>query len=235
MANRQNAEEVKSTGSKFFGTGGGWTSNNEAVAGMGPAASIEDPEMKKPIRLGEVFPDKTVEYVKGTARRTAARLGFSDEEKEDFEQNIFLCLLKKMKKYDSSRSSLETYLHTCVDGYAKDYVTKLRCPQKIRKTLIVLDGPVGEGRSLPEGEADTGTMLDFVADPNPNGQALADMRSDVKNVLARLDDLSRLICEMIMSGKELKEIYPALGISKTRFYGVVFPKVQVVFKRLLES
>lgn len=223
----------RATEVKKFGTGKSCASKNAGVAGMGPAAANEDKTMNQEIKIGDVFPQKTIEYVNGTVHRTAARYGFDAHEEDDFRQNIFLALLKKMKNFDPTKGcSLETYLHMVVDGYAKDYVTKLRCPQKIVRTVLVLDAPVGEG---DVGEGERSTMLDFVADERPNGQDLADQRADVKNVLARLDDQSRKICLMIMAGKELKEIYPALGISKTRFYARVFPDLQKVFKQLLES
>ena len=78
-------------------------------------------------------------------------------------------------------------------------------------------------------------MIETIPDETLSGQELSDIRHDVQSVLARLDDLPRRICELLMAGVEKRELPKRLGISKTRFYGVVFPQLQAEFKGLIES
>ena len=114
-------------------------------------------------------------------------------------------------------------------------MTKLRCPKKVLRTLVILDEPMVDCDVWTGEEDDQGTRLDNIADERMNGQTLADIRSDIKNVIARLDDVSRKICILLMQGVKKHELPRRVGISKTRFYGVVFPKLQAEFKSLLDS
>ncbi len=215
-----------------FGTKAGRASKKTATGGMNPSVQNKDSTMTTTIKLEDVFPEKTITYINKTVERTSVRMGFDAHEREDFRQNIYQMLLRKLPKYDSSRQcSLNTYLHLCIDGYVKDYITKLRRPQKIRRTLIVLDAPIHAEVSSSEGKGEELPLIDTVADPAPNAQMIADLRADVRYVLSRLDPVARRICELIMAGKARPEIYPKLGISKTRFYGMVFPQVKVLFKK----
>lgn len=188
---------------------------------------------KQSIRLEDKFPAVTIQYVNSKVRKMSIIYGFTKHEADDFRQNLYLALIKSLERFDPKRGAkLETYLHMCANGYAKDYISKLRRPQKIVRTLIVLDAPVR--RRAVDGDEEI-PMVETIADETLTGQELADIRHDVKDVLARLDELPRKVCELIMDGVEKHEIPERLGISKTRFYGVVFPKLQADFKGLLDS
>ena len=188
---------------------------------------------KQTIRLEDKFPAVTIKYINSKVRKMSIIYGFKSHETEDFRQSLYLKLVKALENFDTNRGAkLETYLHCCVDNFAKDYISKLRRPQKIVRTLIVLDAPVR--RRAVDGDEEI-PMVETIADETLTGQELADIRHDVKIVLDHLDDLPRRICGLLMEGVEKHEIPKRLGISKTRFYGVVFPKLQADFKGLLES
>ncbi len=185
------------------------------------------------IRLEDMFPAVTIKYVNSKVRKMTVIYGFTPHEAEDFCQSLYLRLVKARAKFDPKRGAkLETYLHLCVDSFAKDYITKLRRPQKIVRTVFVLDAPV---RSSSVDGMEEIPMVETVADETMSGQELSDIRSDVMSVLARLDELSRRICELLMQGVEKNEIPKRVGISRTRFYGTVFPRLQAEFKGLLDS
>ncbi len=190
--------------------------------------------MKKPeVRLEDTFPAVTIKYVNSKVRKMTIIYGFTPHEAEDFRQSMYLKLVKALDQFDPKRGAkLETFLHCCVDNFAKDYITKLRRPQKIVRTVFVLDAPVR--RRSVDGEEEI-PMIETIPDESMPGQMLSDIRSDVRSVLARLDDLPRRICEMLMAGVEKRELPKRLGISKTRFYGVVFPQLKAQLKDLLES
>ncbi|MBQ0032983.1 MAG: hypothetical protein KBT68_09320 [bacterium] len=193
--------------------------------------------MNKPaIKLEDVFSKNIIHYVNSKVRKTSLSCGFSIQEAEDFRQNLYLALLKAKDKFDPKRGTkMDSYLHLAINGYTKDYVTKLRCPKKVLRTLVILDEPMVDCDVWTGEEDDQGTRLDNIADERMNGQTLADIRSDIKNVIARLDDVSRKICILLMQGVKKHELPRRVGISKTRFYGVVFPKLQAEFKSLLDS
>ena len=185
------------------------------------------------IRLEDMFPAVTIKYVNSKVRKMTVIYGFTPHEAEDFRQSLFLRLIKSRDKFDPKRGAkLETFLHCCVDNFAKDYITKLRRPQKIVRTVLVLDAPVR--RNSIDGDEEV-PMIETIPDETLSGQELSDIRHDVQSVLARLDELPRRMCELLMAGVEKRELPKRLGISKTRFYGVVFPRLQSEFKGLIES
>lgn len=190
--------------------------------------------MQKPeIKLEDTFPAHTIKYVNTKVRKMSIIYGFTPHEAEDFRQSLYLKLVKAIDQFDPKRGAkLATFLHCCVDNYAKDYITKLRRPQKIVRTVFVLDAPVR--RCSVDGEEEV-PMIETIPDETLSGQELSDIRHDVQSVLARLDDLPRRICELLMAGVEKRDIPKRLGISRTRFYAVVFPQLQAEFKGLIES
>ncbi len=187
---------------------------------------------------GTSIPEKTMAYIRLVAGRTAARFGFDEHEKEDFRQNLCLAVLRKIGKFDPKRGcALETYLHMCVDGYAKDYLSKLRRPQKVARVLVTLDAPLScRGASGDDDGGDApACLVDTVADATAGVDEALDVLLDVPGLLRWLDGVNLRIARLLMDGRLPKDIHVELGIPKTSFYKKVYPGFIRVCRRYLEG
>src|SRR5882762_9089245 len=84
----------------------------------------------------------------GAVYRFALQMSGKTEIAEEVTQDVFMVVIRAAQPYDSKRGSVHAFLY----GSARNFV--LRCLDRERRYITVLDDPASEHSDRPSGERD---------------------------------------------------------------------------------
>lgn len=160
---------------------------------------------------------KRIEY---RAKRLAIQFGLSDEERDDYAQDMAVEVLVAIKRHDLSQSTFKTFVNRVLDMFVRNAVRT-----EINRRKRECDNPI---------------PLDHIADGltpvinDPRQGELSeveqlDMKMDFEEIISKMPRHLRRICNHL---KEYSVVETAkmLGINRTAFYRHI-DEIQEYFRR----
>jgi len=148
--------------------------------------------------------------LKRVAGCLAKRLGLTRQDREDFEQELALCLWRKKEEYDPdhvSGSGYETYITNCIENKALDIQKEyFRDPRNSECS------PAGEA-SETVGLPGNGSMNSV--------EKRAILRADLSSAIENLSPDQKQLVGLLASGKSIAEIARESGLTYVTMYSRV--------------
>ena len=159
----------------------------------------------------------TIHYA---VNRLIGRFGFTENDREDLEQELALNLLVALKDYNSERAKRSTFIKDCIENRIFNLVRdRRRIRRDPRRVSRIGDGEDDEASSVP-----ASSLVDLQA---ASEQDRADLRMDLSAVIGALTPRLQEMCAL------LPDISPyavsrQLGVSKQSVYRDV-EKIRAAF------
>lgn len=150
--------------------------------------------------------EKTVRYLADTI---VGRYGFTENDREDVEQDLRADLLKYAATYKPEHASWPTYAVRVLNGAACDLITTRMAKKRQR-----VDQPIGEGDQQDDQHGDGQAWVDPSA---TRIQRHHELRLDVGAVMAGLCEVDRRIASLLMH-ETPSETARILGVKRHVIY-----------------
>lgn len=192
--------------------------------------------MKKNHTDVNALPAITTKYIINKAVTTSRCTGLSFQDEDDLKQTLFLAAIRARENYDPSRNaSLETLLHTVVDRALLHFLRDRRRCKRLNVVCVLDANECDAGFELGDDEENNETMAERIPDETGSGIPETDLRMDVAEGLKRLDPTARRVCELVMSGKSLRQAGMELGIPAWTLNRKIVPAIAAQLKGFLAS
>lgn len=204
----------------------------KAANGLGACLTIKLPKFSFYYFDGEL-PSKTKRYAKNKAHQTALKYNLGKADEEDLLQEIYRSLYNRAQDFDETRgASLETFLHLCVDGAARDFIRGLG-RMKNKKLHLVLDIPLDKfSDDDPDSKGEC--LIDRVpSEAADRAWKVAELKNDVDAVIGRLDPDLRRVCTLLKAGYSISAVAKALGCDRQIVRRHILPKLKEAFAEFL--
>lgn len=142
------------------------------------------------------------------AKRLAIQLGLSDQDREDYFQEMIAEVLSAFKKFDECKSSRKTFINRVLDRFVKNAI-RTEMTRRRRTFDNALPLSVVEEIAIPA-----------VNDPHVdemNEIERLDLRMDIQKIMSCMPQRLTQICELI-TDHSVSEIANKLGIHRTSIY-----------------
>jgi RNA polymerase sigma factor (sigma-70 family) len=157
--------------------------------------------------------------------------GINASDVDDVKQELWLHVLSSIQKYDGDKASAFTFIRQIIDRRANNILRDLLREKRSRKREEysleegVLDG---DGRATFRKNTISSTKGSLYP-PRLNEYELVELSSDVADVIARLPEEQRKICQLLKTGTVARAA-KILGIPRTSVH-VQINKIRTVFER----
>jgi RNA polymerase sigma-70 factor (ECF subfamily) len=140
--------------------------------------------------------------IRRKARLLVGRAGFTEQDRQDLEQELVLRLLQSLDLFDPEQGHSNVFATTVIERAVGTILRKRRAKKRDARV-----------RSLDRGQSKDDKSPEPV-DPRPSGQEAFDLASDLADVLARLPDDLRALAERLKSSS-LSRVAEDLGVPRT--------------------
>ena len=166
--------------------------------------------------------DYAIQLIKHKARQLVGRAGYTNDEREDIEQDLTLDLLRRLSKFDPSRASRNTFIARVVEHGVARLIERRKAPMRdYRRCTSSLNDRIedDEGKSVERGDLiDQDTYLESTGQPAvPLADRVA-LRVDLDRVLPTLTPELRDLWERRAEGQTFTEISRETGIPRGTLY-----------------
>jgi RNA polymerase sigma factor (sigma-70 family) len=159
-------------------------------------------------------------YVRRKAQQMSRRPGFTDADREDLAQELFLLLLRRRAAFDPAKAHAHAFTATVVERGAASLLRDRRAEKRDARRVTSLHQFVDtDGGGRVEIAAAVGRReYDARRGQYPRGEEeLAQLASDLADVLATLPPDLRHLAEQLQT-KSLAEVARAQGVQRTTLY-----------------
>lgn len=141
--------------------------------------------------------------------RLIGRLGFTEDDRDDLQQDLALYLIQGLKHFDPSRARRSTFITRCIEHRIADIIRhRHRARRDTRRSFRFSTDDDGEAQISATALADTASDRE---------RERADIRIDVSSVIATLPARLVTICELLPTHSPFA-ISRKLGVSKQSVY-----------------
>ncbi|MGB4273904.1 MAG: sigma-70 family RNA polymerase sigma factor [Bacillota bacterium] len=155
--------------------------------------------------------------IQAKARQLCRRRGFGPSEQEDIEQELWLMVLEKAKRFDPARARLETFLDRVVSqGVAMLLRSRNRRKRGHGISPLSLENdytPPGEGLKPLSDTVSREDVARRLGTQSEDPIARLDQTEAIESVLARMPERLRDICLRLMTST-LASVARQLGVSR---------------------
>ena len=152
--------------------------------------------------------DYVLERIDYRARRLAIQFGLSDEERDDYAQDMVVEVLTAIKKHDPSQSTHKTFINRVLDMFLKNAIrTEIHQRRRECNNPIPLDN-VSEGFTPVVNDPRHGELSEVDQ---------LDMKMDFEEILSRMPQQLQCICNLLKD-YSVAETAKKLGINRTAIY-----------------
>jgi RNA polymerase sigma-70 factor (ECF subfamily) len=159
--------------------------------------------------------------VRHKAHQLLGRVGFTEADRADLQQELMIELLRKMKYYDPARGKKTTFMERVLKNHVTTIIrTRIAGSRSWHRCLTSLDEPLSA-----DATDDASTHLDQISYTDLVGREgigtveheMHPLRIDIARVLDRLPENLRLICERL---KEISvaELAREMGVPRSTIY-----------------
>ena len=162
--------------------------------------------------------DYAIRLIRHRARRLVATAGFAPGDIEDIQQDLIVDLLERLPKFDPAKATHKTFVARVIDRKVAKLIrhrnSQKRDPRREACSLneCIDDGEGGSVeriQTIAAEEADRGLGRQARSD-----QETAELSLDVEEVLNRLPDNLRRLCELLKTGS-IADAARAMGVPRT--------------------
>ncbi len=161
--------------------------------------------------------ETTIHYA---VNRVIGRFGFTENDREDLQQELALNLLVALKDYDPERAKRSTFIKDCIENrifnLVRDRRRIRRDPRRVSR--------IGEGEDSDTASVPASSLIDQKAATEQDG---ADLRMDLAGVIAALTPQQRGMCALLPDLSPYA-VSRHLGVSKQSVYRDV-EKIRAAF------
>jgi RNA polymerase sigma-70 factor (ECF subfamily) len=176
--------------------------------------------------------DYAIRLIRHRARRLVATAGFAAQDIEDIRQDLIVDLLERLPKFDPAKATCNTFVARIIDRKVAKLIRDRNCEKRDpRREECSLNECIddGEGGSVERIQ----TIAADEADRRLGRQARSDQETaelalDVEEVLKRLPDNLRRLCELLKTGS-IADAARAMGVPRTTLHDHV-KKLREVFE-----
>lgn len=159
----------------------------------------------------------------GIAAKNLVRdLGLPADDIEDIKQELRMDLLSRLNAYDSTRSSLHTFITLLVRNKTENLRESFRAKKRdVWKTGPSLDEDLDLGDGYPGSRLDqlSSDEYDWVMYGKANSaQARLELSIDLQSFMSTLDPHHLHICQLIKREPNMTAVARALGMSRSTLY-----------------
>lgn len=165
--------------------------------------------------------DYAIRHIRHRVRQLARTEGFAAQDIEDIRQDLIVDLLKRLPKFDPSKATCNMFVARIIDrkvaALIRDRNCEKRNPRREECSLneCVDDGKGGSVERIQTIAADeTDRWLGRQA---RSDQETAELALDVEEVLKRLPDNLRRLCEFLKTGS-IADAARAMGVPRTTLH-----------------
>lgn len=133
--------------------------------------------------------DFASELVRRKARQLTRLTSLGRQDREDLEQELFLCLLRKLELFDDQRGDLGAYLTAIIERCALNFLRNQRAAKRnaVRVSSLSVHVDAGEGEPAPFASVIPDSAHDFrLTRDRLSDEELVSLAIDIEEVLARL-------------------------------------------------
>ena len=166
--------------------------------------------------------DYAVQLIRRKARQLVGRTGFTEDDREDIEQDLTVDVLYRLPKFDSTRASLHTFIARVVEhGVARLIEHReapmrdhRRCTCSLNDWVESEDGGGVERSDLMDQDA----YFASIGQPTISVADRAVARADLQRVFAILPPELRELWTHLADGQTITEIAHATGLPRGTLY-----------------
>jgi len=166
--------------------------------------------------------DYAVQLIKHKARQLVGRAGYTEDDRPDIEGDLTLDLLRRLRKFDPSRASRNTFIARVVEHGVARLIERREAPMRDhRRCTASLNDRIedDEGKSVERGELiDQDTYLESIGQPAMPVADHVALRIDRERVLATLTPELRDLLERRVDGQTITEISRETSIPRGTLY-----------------
>lgn len=168
------------------------------------------------------LPDDILKHVRIAAANLAAAYGVPECDVDDFVQRICLRVADAAAAFDPGRNvKYATFARRAVDFAVRDIERELARRRRLAPETVSLDAPLSPDSAECAGDAI----------PAPADELEARMLEiDIRIVLDLLPARERRAAELLLEGRNTREIPVLLGIARSTFMADVLPAVRRAFR-----
>ena len=162
--------------------------------------------------------DYAIRLIRHRARRLVVTAGFSPDDIEDIQQDLVLDLLQRLPKFDATKAAHKTFVARVIDRKVAKLIrhrnSQMRDPRREECSLNeCIDD--GEGGSVERIQTIAAAEADRrLGRQERSDQETAELALDVEEVLKRLPDNLRRLCELLKTGS-ISDAARAMGVPRT--------------------
>ncbi len=160
----------------------------------------------------------TTGFIRKKVRQLIGRAGFTRSDVESLKQELYLKLLKHFPAFDPEQSHPNAFITTILERFIANLLRDRRAEKRDHRLICSLNVTIGceDGRQVEISET--------VTDREDNArrcrtsrspQDEAELRMDVAELLGKLADESRNVCQRLMAGDSVSQIARDIGIPRT--------------------
>ncbi len=165
------------------------TFDRRAVAHDREALPSDPRQQISKLSAKQLIDEYVLERIAFRLRRLAKQFNLTEDEQEDYRQDMVVELLSAFERFDPGKAKRETFVNRVLDKLVK-YATRTRCTHRRR----ACDSPIGfegiaPGYQLVVNDTCAGEL---------DEQGRRELRLDVKVVMARMPERLRGVCRLLM-------------------------------------
>jgi RNA polymerase sigma-70 factor (ECF subfamily) len=165
--------------------------------------------------------DYAIRHIRHRARQLARTEGFAAQDIEDIRQDLIVDLLERLPKFDPTKATLNTFAVRVVEGKIRKLLRDHNCEKRDpRREECSLNECVddGEGGSVERIQTIAADETDrWLGRQARSDQETAELALDVEEVLKRLPDNLRRLCEFLKTGS-IADAARAMGVPRTTLH-----------------
>lgn len=152
------------------------------------------------------------------ARQIIGKAGFTKDDVDDIEQEMTLELLERLPKFDPAKSAHKTFVARIIDRKVANLIRDRNCEKRDpRREEYSLNECIddSEGGSVERIQTIAAEEADRrLGRQERSDQETAELALDVEEVLKRLPDNLRRLCELLKTGS-IADAARAMGVPRT--------------------
>lgn len=165
---------------------------------------------------------KIGKYAKGLihkkAKQLIGRVGFTQSDLEDIQQDLYVKLLKHLAAFDANLAHPNVFITTIVERHVANILRDKSAEKRDHRRVCSLNIIVG---SAEDGAVE---LSDTVSDREDNArrcrssrslQEQTEMRIDIAEHLGKLAEELNRVCKRLMAGDSVSQISRDIGIPRT--------------------
>lgn len=163
------------------------------------------------------LPARTIKRIRYLASKLSRQNAVPGMDREDFEQDLVLDLLRRIGRHDPARASLETFAEHVIDNRVATLTRPCARLRAERQQVSIDIAPTGNGDEQTPGELSK-ESLTTAADAKPSDvEDVLSLRIDIDRFIGKLSPALRL-CAEIMGNGNVAEGASKAGLHRSTIY-----------------